>query len=346
MAFIFSLQRIIGLLSPDAELSGDYRGEITGIASLSGAQPGDLSFLGNSKYRSQVADSQASVILLPKDYEGSPGNGQVYLRVQHPSFALATICREIELLLMPKPAPGVHPSAVVHPSATLSPEAFVGPLCVVEEGAVIDAAVLESQVFVGRGARVSAGAYLFPQVVIGAYCVIGERNRLLAGCVIGSDGYGYEFMNHAHERVPQVGNVVTGADVDIGANTTIDRARFGSTRIGSGTKIDNLVQIAHNVRIGQHCLIVAQVGISGSTEIGHGVVIGGQAGIAGHLQIGDGAMIAGDSAIAKSVPAGVKMRGSPAMEMAVYNRIAVLQRKLPELFKRFDQLEKTMESQL
>jgi UDP-3-O-[3-hydroxymyristoyl] glucosamine N-acyltransferase len=151
-------------------------------------------------------------------------------------------------------------------------------------------------------------------------------------------------LEGVHQRVPQVGNVVTAADVDIGANTTIDRARFGSTFIGQGTKIDNQVQIAHNVRIGKYCLLVAQVGISGSTEIGNGVVIGGQAGVAGHLQLGDGAMIAGGAAIVKSVPAGAKMRGSPATEMALHNRIIVLQRKLPELFKRFDQLEKSSES--
>jgi UDP-3-O-[3-hydroxymyristoyl] glucosamine N-acyltransferase len=167
---------------------------------------------------------------------------------------------------------------------------------------------------------------------------------LLAGCVIGSDGYGYEFVDNAHQRVPQIGKVVTAADVDIGANTTIDRARFGSTCIGEGTKIDNQVQIGHNVRIGKHCLLVAQVGISGSTELGDGVVVGGQAGVAGHLQIGDGAMVAGGAAIVKSVPAGAKMRGSPATEMALHNRVIVLQRKLPELFKRFDQLEKSIES--
>jgi UDP-3-O-[3-hydroxymyristoyl] glucosamine N-acyltransferase len=166
----------------------------------------------------------------------------------------------------------------------------------------------------------------------------------LAGCVIGSDGYGYEFLEGAHQRVPQVGNVVLEADVDVGANTTIDRARFGSTRIGAGTKIDNQVQIAHNVRVGRHCLIVAQVGISGSTVLGDGVVVGGQAGIAGHLKIGSGAMIAGGTAVVSDIEPQAKVRGYPAMPMMLFNRMAVLQRKLPDLFKRFDQLEKTVES--
>ncbi|MFO8026895.1 MAG: UDP-3-O-(3-hydroxymyristoyl)glucosamine N-acyltransferase [Opitutales bacterium] len=345
MTFAFSLQRILEMLPADVTSVGRFSGEITGIASLSSAREGDLSFLGNQKYRSQVSASKASVILLPQDYDGEPADGQIYLKVENPSFSLAVICREIERLLTPAPAPGVHASAFVHPKARISPEASIGPFCVVDEGATVEAAVLDSQSHVGKHAKIASGAHLFPRVVVGAFCQIGARNRLLPGCVIGSDGYGYEFVDGTHQRVPQVGNVVTAADVDIGANTTIDRARFGSTLIGAGTKIDNQVQIAHNVRVGKHCLLVAQVGVSGSTEIGDGVVIGGQAGIAGHLRIGDGAMIAGGAAIVKSVPAGAKMRGSPATDMALYNRIIVLQRKLPGLFKRFDQLEKSIESQ-
>lgn len=345
MAFVFSLQRILEMLSTEVETVGDFSGDITGIASLSSAEEGDLSFLGNHKYRNQVSGSKASVILLPKDYGGEPADGQIYLKVERPSFSLAVICREIERLLMPAPAPGIHPSAFVHPQATVSPQASIGPLCVVDAGATVEAAILDSQVHVGKHVKIASGAHLFPRVVVGDYCEIGARNRLLPGSVIGSDGYGYDFVEEGHQRVPQVGNVVTAADVDVGANTTIDRARFGSTLIGEGTKIDNQVQIAHNVRIGKHCLLVAQVGISGSTEMGDGVVLGGQAGIAGHLQIGEGAMIAGGAAIVKSVPAGAKMRGSPATEMGLHNRILVLQRKLPELFKRFDQLEKSIETQ-
>lgn len=345
MTLAFTLQRILEMLPNDLETVGDYAGPINGIASLATAEAGDLSFLGNHKYRKQVEDSKASVILLPQDYEAAPTEGQIFFKVEHPSYALAMICREIERELMPPPPPGIHPSAVVHPEAAVSSGASIGPLCVVDAGArVEDAAVLLSHVHVGKQAKIGRGSQLFQGVVVGDYCEIGPRNRLLPGCVLGSDGYGYEFVDQAHQRVPQIGNVVTAADVDIGANTTIDRARFGSTFIGEGTKIDNQVQIAHNVRTGKHCLLVAQVGISGSTELGNGVVIGGQAGVAGHLQIGDGAMIAGGSAIVKSVPAAAKMRGSPATEMALQNRIAVLQRKLPELFKRFAQVEKSIES--
>lgn len=343
-AVTITLDRILELLGDRAETAGAYSGPIHGIASLSSAVSGDLSFLGNSKYRPLVADSAASVLLLPKDSDTVPRDDQLIIRVDNPSFALAQICRDIELSQFPKPSPGVHPSAVVDPSATVSPLAVIGPLCVVGPEARIEEAVLEAQVGIGRGAVIEGGSLLQAGVQVGAYCHIGPENRLLSGCVIGSDGYGYEFVEGAHQRVPQIGHVETGRGVEIGASTTIDRARFGATSIGDGTKIDNQVQIAHNVRIGKCCLIVAQAGISGSTVLGDGVVVAGQAGIAGHLEIGSGVQIAGGAAVTRSIAAGKKVRGSPAVEMMLHDRLVILQRKLPDLFKRFDQLEKKLES--
>ncbi|WPJ97577.1 UDP-3-O-(3-hydroxymyristoyl)glucosamine N-acyltransferase [Coraliomargarita algicola] len=342
MALAYSTQRILEILGNDCEAVGAYEGTIQGIASLAEAQAGDLSFLGNPKYRAAVADSQASVLLVPKDYEQAPKPGQLHLKLENPSFALALICRDIELTLLPKPPAGIHPSAVVEADAEVSPEASIGAFCYIGSGAKVGAAVLASHVSVGRSAQIKDEVQIGARVSVGDYCVIGERNRLLPGCVIGSDGYGYEYFDGAHQRVPQIGNVVIAADVDVGANSTIDRARFGSTQIGAGTKIDNQVQIAHNVRVGQHCLIVAQVGISGSTVLGDGVVVGGQAGLAGHLKIGSGAMIAGGTAVVSDIEPQLKVRGYPAMPMMLFNRMAVLQRKLPDLFKRFDQLEKTV----
>lgn len=344
MAIAYSVQRIVDLLGADSELVGSFDGTIQGLGSLSEAAKGDLSFLGNPKYRSEVEGSKASVILVPKDYDDAPADGQLYIKLENPSFALALICRDIEMTLLPKPPAGIHPTAVIEEGAEVSPEASVGAFCYVGHGAKIGAAVLESHVSIGRSAEVGDEAYISPRVTVGDYCVIGRRNRLLPGCVVGSDGYGYEFLEGAHQRVPQIGNVVTADDVDVGANSTIDRARFGSTQIGAGTKIDNQVQIAHNVRTGQHCLIVAQVGISGSTTLGDGVVVGGQAGLAGHLKVGSGAMIAGGTAVVSDIEAQSKVRGYPAMPMMLFNRMAVLQRKLPDLFKRFDQLEKTVKS--
>lgn len=345
MSFAYTTERILEIAGDGARTTGGFHGTITGIASLSEAVPGDLSFLGNPKYRKDAEASRASVLLLPLDFPGTPEARQLHVKVENPSFTLALICRDIEQNLFPKPSPGVHATAYVDPTAVISPEASIGAFCFVGAEAEVGAVVLENHVSIGHRAKVEDGSYLFPRVVVGDYCVIGPRNRLLAGCVIGSDGYGYEFHEGAHQRVPQIGHVVTEADVDVGANTTIDRARFGATVIGAGTKIDNQVQIAHNVRIGRHCLIVAQVGISGSTRLGDGVVVGGQAGIAGHLTIGAGAMIAGGTAVTRSLEPKEAVRGYPAEPMMRFNRIAVLQRKLPELFKRFDKLEKSIESQ-
>lgn len=344
MRFDLSIKRILELVGDGASVSGQYSGQLTGIAPLAAAAAGDLSFLGNPKYRAEVAQSRASVLLIPHDLELAPAPEQLLIRVQNPSFALAQVCRDLELQLFPRPPAGIHPSAVVDPSAVVAAEASIGPLCFVGPGARLGTVVLEAQVYVGPNAEVGDGSILQSGARVAAYCKIGGSNRLSPGCVIGADGYGYEFMDGAHARVPQIGHVITGQWVDIGANTTIDRARFGATVIGDGTKIDNQVQIAHNVRIGKHCLIVAQVGISGSTELGNGVVVAGQAGIAGHLKIGDGVQIAGGAAVTRSIPAGKKVRGSPAVEMMLHDRLVVLQRKLPDLFKRFDELEKRVDS--
>lgn len=344
MAFAYKIERILEILASEAELAGSYDGLISGIASLAEARTGDLSFLGNRKYRHEVESSQASVLLLPRDYAGTPAANQLYIKVDNPSFALALLCRDIEHKLFARPVAGIHPTAFVDPTAEVSPAASIGAFVSIGAGSKLGAVVVESHATIGKQVVIEDETVIFQRVAIGDFCRIGPRNRLLPGCVIGSDGYGYEFYEGAHQRVPQIGNVVTEADVDIGANTTIDRARFGSTVIGAGTKIDNLVQIAHNVRIGKHCLIVAQVGISGSTHLGDGVVVGGQAGIAGHLSIGSGAMIAGGTAVTRSLQAKETVRGYPAEPIMRFNRIAVLQRKLPELFKRFDNLEKSVES--
>jgi UDP-3-O-[3-hydroxymyristoyl] glucosamine N-acyltransferase len=344
MKLTYTLPRLLEILGDHYHRVGSYDGAISGIASLDQARAGDLSFLGNPKYRPLVAGSQASIILVPEDYEEAPADGQLLIRIQNPSYALALVCRDIEGTLLPVPPAGIHRSAVIEAGAEVSPEASIGAFCYIGAGARIGAAVLQSHVSIGRGASISDDSHLFPHCWVGDYCVVGRRNRLMSGCRIGSDGYGYEFIEGAHQRVPQIGNVVTEDDVDVGANTTIDRARFGSTRIGRGSKLDNQVQIAHNVKIGKHCLIVAQVGISGSTELGDGVVAAGQAGIAGHLKLGPGAMVAGGTAVLSDIEAGGKVRGYPGMPMMLFNRIAVLQRKLPDLFKRFDQLEKTVES--
>ena len=313
---------------------------ITGIAALTEAAPGDLSFLGNARYKGEVPTSRASVILVPADYAGSPGPDQELLVVANPSAALASVCARLEQQLWPRPAPGIHPSAVLGRGVQVAPTASVGPLCVLEDGVAVGEGVhLQAQVFLGRSVRVGEGSWLAPGVVVTAECVLGRRVRLHPGVVVGADGFGYEFVQGRHAKVPQIGRVEIGDDVEIGANTTLDRARFGATTIGEGTKIDNLVQIAHNVRVGRHCILCAQTGVSGSTVIEDYVVLGGQAGVAGHLRLGRGAKVGGGAAVTTDLESGTFVNGSPAIPLMLERRIAVLKQRLPELFRRVETLE-------
>ena len=335
----FTLEELVGI-SDDIKVEGHTTHPITGIASLSDAVVGDLSFLGNPKYSADVKTSKASVIFLPLNYVGKAKDGQAYLRTATPSRALAILTSNVEQKLWPEVSPGIHPSAVVHESANVDASSYVGPNCVIEEEVIIGAKTfLQSGIYIGRHVKVGKGCRLLANTTVQDYCEVGSGVILQSGCVIGSDGYGYETEHGCHMKIPQIGRVVLEDNVEIGANTTIDRARFNETRIGSGTKIDNLVQIAHNVHTGDNCLIVAQVGISGSTVLGNNVVIGGQAGLAGHLTVGDGVSIAGGSALLRNLNGGEVVRGSPAFPINDYQRMIVLQKRLPEFYKRLKTLE-------
>ena len=314
------------------------------IASLATARAGDLSFLGNAKYRAQVADSQASVLLLPPDYAGEPRPDQVFLYVANPSVALAQVCARIEQTLWPKPPPGIHPSAVVAPSAQIDPSAHIGPLCVIEEGVRIGAgSVLQASVFVGREAGIGQDCWIMPGCTVASLCSLGNRVRLQPGVVVGADGFGYEFIQGRHEKIPQIGTVVIADDVEIGANSTLDRARFSRTVVGEGTKIDNLVQVAHNVVIGRHCILCSQVGISGSTTLEDYVVLGGQVGTVGHITIGKGAKAGGQTGITHDVAPGSYLNGTPAISYMLERRLTILHQRLPDLFRRVEALEKQPE---
>ncbi|MGA0133691.1 MAG: UDP-3-O-(3-hydroxymyristoyl)glucosamine N-acyltransferase [Opitutales bacterium] len=344
MAVSFTLEQLV-LHVGAASAEGVRAGPVTGVASLSEAGPDDLSFLGNPRYAAEVAGSRAGVILVPKGFEGRPSGGQVFLRVENPSYALALLCSVIESSLWPRPASGVHPTAVVSPAASVSPGAHVGPLCVIEAGARIAAdVVLEASVHVGRDASVGAGSWLRPRVIVGDYCVIGARCRLQPGVVVGSEGFGYEVIGDEVRRLPQVGIVVLEDDVEVGANSTLDRARFSRTVVGRGTKIDNLVQVAHNVRIGAQCMIAAQVGIAGSSVIGDRCVFGGQSGVGGHLNVGDRVRVGAQSAVLSDVPSDEFVNGTPAQPLGLERRLVVLSRRLPDLFKKVDSLAAALDS--
>ena len=326
-------------------VEGACVGPITGVAALAEAAAGDLSFLGNAKYADAVAVSKAGAILVPVAFAGRPAAGQAFLRVDNPSYALALFCGVLEARLWPRPPAGIHASAVVAASAKVDASAHVGPLCVIGEGAVVAAgAVLEARCFIGARASVGPDCWLKPGVTIGDYCVLGARCRLQSGAVIGSDGFGYEPVKGEIQRIPQIGNVVLEDDVEVGANSTLDRARFSRTVVGRGTKIDNLVQIAHNVRIGRQCLITAQVGIAGSTTLGDHCVLGGQSGVAGHLTLGDRVKLGAQAGLFEDVPADGFMNGTPAVPFGLERRLVVLSRRLPELFKKVDSLAASLDS--
>jgi UDP-3-O-[3-hydroxymyristoyl] glucosamine N-acyltransferase len=318
--------------------------KVRDIASLATARAGDLSFLGNTKYRAQVPDSAATALLLPPDYAGEPRPDQVFLYVENPSVALAKVCARIEQSLWPKPPAGIHPSAVVAASAKIDATAYVGPLCVIEADAQVGAScVLQASVFVGQEVRLGEGCWIMPGCIVTAGCSLGSRVRLQPGVVVGADGFGYEFVQGRHEKIPQIGTVVIEDDVEIGANSTLDRARFSRTVVGEGTKIDNLVQVAHNVVIGKHCILCSQVGISGSTTLEDYVILGGQVGVGGHITLGKGSKAGGQTGIAFNVPPGSYLNGTPAIPYMLERRLQILHQRLPDLFKRIEILEKKIE---
>ncbi len=322
------------------EVVGDPSVSIHGVAGIREAQPGDITFLANARYESYLLETQASAIITARD--GRPARVPV-LRVDHPYLAFQKSVRVFRPDTL-RPGPGIHATAVVAPDAALGAEVSIGPHCVVAEGAVLgDRVVLMAGCFVGPRAAIGDDTFLYPGVVVRDECIIGQRGIVHPNAVIGADGFGFAFDAGRYHKVPQVGNVVIGDDVEIGANTTIDRATTDSTRVGHGTKIDNLVQIGHNVVIGNHCIIVAQVGISGSTQLEDYVTIGGQAGLVGHIRLGRGAQIGAQSGVSKSVPENTAVFGYPAMPLAMFKRIHAFVQRLPELWRRTKDLERRVE---
>jgi UDP-3-O-[3-hydroxymyristoyl] glucosamine N-acyltransferase len=315
---------------------GDDSVEIRGVAGIREALPGDVTFLANSRYEGYLAETRASAVICDRANRHA---SVPLLQVDHPYLAFQKAVRLFRPELY-QPLPGVHPTAVVSPAANIGEGASIGPLCTIEPGARIGAkTVLMAGCYVGVQASVGEGCLLYPRVVLREECVLGDRCIVHAGAVIGADGFGFAFDAGRYHKVPQVGNVIVGNDVEIGANTTIDRATTESTRVGDGTKIDNLVQIGHNVVIGRHCIIVAQVGISGSTELEDYVTVGGQAGIIGHVKLGRGVQVGAQSGVSKSWPAGTTMFGTPAAPLSLFKRLNAYLQKLPLLFERTKTLE-------
>ncbi len=327
-----------------AEVRGDPDVEVEALRSLERAGPRDLSFLTHRRYRAQASASRAAALLVGSDaarlVEGEPE--RPLLVVVEPSAALG---RLIDLFHPPAvPAAGVHPTAGGEEGASVDPTATVEAYVVVGRGARIEAgAWLRAHVVVGAGCRVGRGVLLHPHAVLYDGCEVGDGSVVQAGAVLGSDGFGYASTGGGHVKLRHVGRVVLEEGVEIGANTTVDRALLEETRLGAGSKLDNLVMVAHNVVLGKGCLLVSQAGIAGSTRLGDGVVMAGQSGAAGHLELGDGARVAAKSAVFRSVPAGTQVAGIPAVEAPRWRRqqalVGRLAGRLAELLRRLGRLE-------
>ncbi|MGH7321769.1 MAG: UDP-3-O-(3-hydroxymyristoyl)glucosamine N-acyltransferase [Candidatus Rokuibacteriota bacterium] len=330
--------RVLGELAQlvGGELQGDPALRIRGIASLEDAAAGDLSFVTGRQYVGQAEASRAAAFIVPPELDLP---GRPLIRVARPYLAVAALLREFH----PEPtlAAGIHATAVIAPSARVAPDATVLAFAVVGGSSAVEArAVLHPHVTVGERCRIGERTVLHPHVVLRGDVDIGQGVVIHAGTVIGADGFGYVFDGTRHRKIPQVGRIVIEDDVEIGANVTIDRATIGATVIGRGTKIDNLVQIGHNVVIGSDTIIVAQTGISGSCRIGHRVVLGGQVGVADHAVIGDGAQVGSQSGVRGTVAPGAAIWGTPALPIAAARRVAGSLPRLPELVRTIRALAK------
>ena len=320
-------------------LEGDRDLEVTRVAGIDQAGPGDLTFLANSRYRGQVAASRATAIIAPADVRDAPC---ALLHSPNPYLAFA---RAIRLLYPTSSTPAaIHPSAVIAPDAIIEADVDIGPLAVIDSGARVGArTALGPHVVVGAGAKIGADCVLHSRVSIRERVQIGDRCVIQDGAVIGSDGFGFAHRDDGtHEKIPQVATVVIEDDVEIGANTTIDRPAVGETRVKAGTKIDNLVQIAHGVVVGRNSLLAAQVGIAGSTIVGDNVMLGGQVGVAGHVTIGDGVKASAKTGITGHVPADRFITGYPHMENLEWRKAYAIVRKLPDLRRQLRALERRL----
>jgi len=333
---MFTASHLAGLI--DGEVVGDGSVILTGIAPADAASAGDLTFAEKPSYLAAAEASQASAILVPQGFESAT---KVLIRVKNARIAIAKV---LPLFFPPEThAAGIHASAVVDPTAQIDATASIGPHCVIGAGVTLGKnTVLMGGNHIGRDSKIGDDVCLHPNVVLYARTQIGNRVTIHAGTTIGSDGYGYVFDQGQHRKMLQVGNVVIHDDVEIGSNTSIDRGALGATVIGQGTKIDNLVHVAHNVVMGRHCLIMGQVGFAGSTQLSDYVVIASQSGIAGHLKLGTQATIGAKSGVMRDIAPGETVLGYPAAPDKQAKRQWIAMSKLPDALRRLKTLEQQM----
>jgi len=321
----------------EGEVVGDGKLVITGISGIKEARQGDITFLANPKYLPLIEKTCASAVIVPRDLlvKDKPT-----IRTDNPSLAFAKILSLLGPQEIKHPR-GIHSSVILGQGSQTGRNVAIGPYAVIGDNVFIgDNTVIYPGCYLGHDTKIGKDTLIYPNVSIRERTTIGERVIIHSGTVIGSDGFGFTTVEGMHQKIPQLGTVEIGDDVEIGANVTIDRARFDKTVIGSGTKIDNLVQIAHNVVIGENSLIVAQVGISGSTTVGKNVILAGQVGIVGHIDIGDKAIVMAQSGVNKSVPAGATFWGYPAKPAEISRKVNACVQNLPRLYNTIAELKK------
>jgi len=324
----------------NGELVGDPDLLISGFSGIKEAQTGELTFLANSKYSPLAESTKAAAIVVPKDFAAV---GKNLIRVENPSLAFAQILNSVVEGVAPS-SKGIHKTAIIDGSVKLGKDVTVGPYSIIERGAKIgDRTVIFGGCYVGQDTAIGSDVLIYPQVMIRERISVGNRVIIHSGTVIGSDGFGFVDVKGSHVKIPQIGTVEIQDDVEIGANVTIDRARFEKTIIGAGTKIDNLVQIAHNVKTGKNCIIVSQVGISGSSVLEDNVTLAGQVGLAGHLTVGANTIVASKSGVPSSIPPNSFVWGIPARPHMHAKRVNACMQNLPDYVKTIQELKRRVE---
>ena len=331
----FSLGQILKIV--DGTLEGDEASIITDLAEIQHAKKGQLTFLGNPKYRKYLSTTEATAVLVPKDFKGSYKN---LIRVENPNLAFSLMISRFRPEL-PLPNPEIHKTACIAKSAQFGENIYIGPNVVIKDKAIIENSVsIFANSYIGTETKIGSETVIHPNVTIYHSCQIGSKVLIHSGVVVGSDGFGFVRTEKSIKKIPQAGRVVIGDDVEIGANCSIDRGTLGDTVISKGTKLDNLIQVAHNVKIGEYCFIAAQSGISGSSIIEDRVTIAGQVGVAGHLKIGEGAIVAAQSGVSKDVPPGTIVFGYPAQEQKKARREIANIRSIPDIKAKLKEIEK------
>jgi UDP-3-O-[3-hydroxymyristoyl] glucosamine N-acyltransferase len=340
---VLTLQHLASLTEGKI-VKGDPDATFCGISSLDFAKPNEISFLGNGKYQSLFHETKAGVVLVAADHPCGPENTALVL-VENPTLSFSKV---IDFFHTSKKSfiPSIHPTSFIDSTAQLdTSKVRIHAGVVIMAGVIIgDGTEIFPNAVIGENSRIGKDCIIHTNVSIREECILGDRCILQPGVVIGSDGYGYQFSQGKHVKIPQLGIVEIGDDVEIGANSCIDRARFGKTLIGEGTKIDNLVQIGHNVEIGRHCIIIALTGIAGSSKLGNFVTVAAQAGIAGHLSIGDKAVLASRTGVTHDLDGGVTYLGNPAQPIREELKLEALRRRLPKLFDQVKEINRSQKN--